>query len=213
MNSGTGKDPRTPEGGAAGVDGNARLTAITGLVLLLLFVVEIVTVALQPRSVLTLHSVVGLILIPPVVLKLGSTAWRAFNYYRGVPPYRRNGPPPWRLRILGPVLAVLAVLTMLVLASGVFLIIGPRSAYGMALFIHQKIFYLWLTAIGLHVAVHFANAVRWAYQDFGARLRVLVPGARLRMAVVSACIMLGIVLGSALASQVPAYLRDYPLLR
>jgi succinate dehydrogenase/fumarate reductase cytochrome b subunit len=179
-------------------------------VLLVLFVVEIVTVALQPRSVLTLHSIVGLILIPPVVLKLGSTAWRSFNYYRGVPPYRRNGPPPWWLRILGP---VLAVLTMLVLASGVFLIVGPRSAYGVALFIHKKIFYLWLTAIGLHVAAHFANAVRWAYQDFGARLRVLVPGARLRMAVVSASIMLGIVLGSALASQVPAYLRDYPLLR
>jgi hypothetical protein len=108
---------------------------------------------------------------------------------------------------------VLAVLTMLVLAGGVVLIIGPRSAYGVALFIHKKIFYLWLTAMGLHVAAHFANVGRWACQDFGARLRVLVPGARLRMVVVSACVILGIVLGSVLASQVPAYLRDYPLPR
>jgi succinate dehydrogenase/fumarate reductase cytochrome b subunit len=210
VNSGTGFGPRTRTEGTAGAEGNARLTATTGLVLLVLFVVEIVTVALQSRSVLALHSVVGLILIPPVVLKLGSTAWRAFNYYRGVPSYRSKGPPPWWLRFLGP---VLAVLTMLVLASGVVLIIGPRSAYAVALFIHKKIFYLWLTAVGLHVAAHFANAVRRTYQDFGARLRVLVPGARLRMVVVSACVILGIVLGCVLASQAAAYLRDYPLLR
>src|SRR5258705_13208153 len=112
MNSRTAKDPRTPEEGAAGGEGNARLTAITGLVLLVLFVVEIVTVALQPRSVLTLHTIVGLLLIPPVLVKLGSTLWRMVSYYRGVPECLRKGPPPWWLRVLGPVLGVLTILVL-----------------------------------------------------------------------------------------------------
>lgn len=203
-------DPRPSAEGTAKAEANARLTATTGLVLLLFFVVEIVTVVLQPRNVLMLHSVVGLMLIPPVVLKLGSTTWRMVNYYRGVRDYRRKGPPALWLRILGP---VLGVLTILVLASGLVLILGPRPVYGAALFIHKKIFYLWLSAIGLHVVAHFANAVRWVYRDFGTRLRVLLPSARYRLAVVSGCIVLGLVVGLALAGHASAYLRDYPLLR
>src|SRR5215468_18980 len=113
-------EPRPTDEAAARVEANARLTATTGLVLLVLLVIEIVTVALQPRSVLTLHTVVGLMLIPPVVVKLGSTVWRMISYYRGVPDYRYKGPPPWWLRVLGP---VLSVLTVLVLASGVVLIL------------------------------------------------------------------------------------------
>jgi hypothetical protein len=77
----------------------------------------------------------------------------------------------------------------------------------------KKIFYLWLSAIGLHVVAHFANAVRWVYRDFGTRLRVLLPSARYRLAVVSGCIVLGLVVGLALAGHASAYLRDYPLLR
>jgi succinate dehydrogenase/fumarate reductase cytochrome b subunit len=208
MDSGDKADPRPVDESTAGVEGNARLTAITGLVLLVLFVVEIVTVALQPRSLLALHIVVGLILIPPVVVKLASTAWRMVKYYRGVPAYRHKGPPrPW-LRVLGP---VLGVLTILVLASGVVLILGPRSAYGAALFIHKKLFYLWLAAVALHVAAHLANAVRWAYRDLGSRLRMSTPGARQRLAVVVACVVLGTILGLALTGQAPIYLREYPL--
>jgi hypothetical protein len=62
---------------------NERLTALAGIALLVMVVVEIVTVALQPRRVLTLHIVVGLILVPVVALKLVSASWRLVNYYRG----------------------------------------------------------------------------------------------------------------------------------
>jgi succinate dehydrogenase/fumarate reductase cytochrome b subunit len=200
--------PRPTDEATARVEANARLTATTGLVLLVLFVIEIVTVALQPRNVLTLHIVVGLMLIPPVVVKLGSTVWRMISYYRGVPEYRRKGPPPWWLRVLGP---VLGVLTILVLASGVLLIFGPHPVYGAALFIHKKIFYLWLAAIALHVAAHILNAVRWAYRDTARRLRVSTPGTRQRLAIVFGCVVIGTALGLALAGRAPTYLHHYPL--
>src|SRR5256714_9608945 len=41
--------------GRAGVEANARLTAMTGIVLLVLFIAEIATVLMGARSVLTLH--------------------------------------------------------------------------------------------------------------------------------------------------------------
>ena len=79
--------------GRAGVEANARLTAMTGIVLLALFIAEIATVLLGARSVLTLHVTLGLLLVPPVLLKIASTAWRMAAYYRGNAAYREKGPP------------------------------------------------------------------------------------------------------------------------
>jgi hypothetical protein len=42
-------------------------------------------------------------------------------------------------------------------ASGGVLILGPRSAYGAALFIRKKICYLWLSEIALHAAAQVAK--------------------------------------------------------
>jgi hypothetical protein len=210
MDSIDGAGTRVPDQDTARVEANARLTANTGLVLLVLFVIEIATVALQPRSLLTLHTVIGLMLIPPVVLKLGSTTWRMVAYYRGVREYRRKGPPPLWLRVLGP---ALGVLTILVLTSGVVLILGPRSAYGPALFIHKTIFYLWLSTIALHVTAHISKAVRWTCRDLARQMRTFTPGARRRLAVVVGCVVVGAILGLALASHVPAYLHAHPLAR
>ena len=71
--------------------GNEHLTAVVAAVLLLLLFVEGATL-LRMGSLLTVHVLVGLLLIPVVVLKLASTGWRMFRYYRrgGV---RRGGPP------------------------------------------------------------------------------------------------------------------------
>ena len=65
-----------------------------------------------------------MLLIPPVLLKIGSTGWRFVRYYRGSPAYRRKGPPPALLRLLGP---VVVILTVGVLASGVALVLAPHS--------------------------------------------------------------------------------------
>jgi hypothetical protein len=199
------RPPAEPSSAAAA---NARLTAATGLVLLVLLVAEVVTVLLQPRQVLTLHVVIGMVLVPLVAMKLVSTIWRMVSYYRGVREYRIKGPPSPMLRVLGP---VLGILTILVLASGIVLVVGPHSLYGTALFVHKKIFYLWLGAFALHVVAHFTSAVRSSYQDVGPRLRMSAPGARYRLAAVLACVLLGVILGLVLAGTAAAYLNAHPL--
>jgi hypothetical protein len=40
------------------------------------------------------HVLLGMLLIPPVLLKLGSTGWRFMRYYGGVH-------EPWRRRLVG----------------------------------------------------------------------------------------------------------------
>ncbi len=110
--------------GTGGPAGNARLTAWTGLVLLVLLLAELVTL-LDVRGLITWHVAVGVLLIPPALLKTGSTGWRIIRYYTGSRPYRHAGPPPLLLRVLGP---LVVLFTLAVLGSGVALILAPRGA-------------------------------------------------------------------------------------
>ena len=75
-----------------GVERNEQLTAATGVVLIVLLAVEGVTI-LFLRPLLTMHELVGLILIPPVVLKLGATGYRFVRYYQGQAAMWRRGRP------------------------------------------------------------------------------------------------------------------------
>ena len=72
--------------------GNERLTAMTGTVLLVLFIVECLTL-LNLGGYLTLHVFLGMLLLGPVSLKIGSTLWRFTRYYTGSEPYVRKGTP------------------------------------------------------------------------------------------------------------------------
>ena len=71
--------------GWAGPNGNARLTGMTAIVLIVLLAVEGVTI-LFLRPLLSVHIFVGMLLIPPVLLKLVSTGWR----FAAVLPRRRG---------------------------------------------------------------------------------------------------------------------------
>jgi predicted membrane channel-forming protein YqfA (hemolysin III family) len=106
------------------VDANARLTGAAGIVILILLIAELVTVVLGAASVLSLHVAIGLILVPPVLVKLASTTWGMVNYYLGAAAYGHRGPRPTLPRVLGPIL-ILAI--VLVLLSGVALLLGPSS--------------------------------------------------------------------------------------
>jgi hypothetical protein len=131
--------------GRADPAGNERLTAITGAVLLVLFSAEVITTLLM-GSLFGLHFFLGMMLIGPVSLKIGSTFWRFGRYYLGSQPYVRRGPPPTRQRILGPALVLTSVG---VLATGVLLAFeGPGSNWGK---LHQEFFYLWLIVVLIHV--------------------------------------------------------------
>jgi hypothetical protein len=192
----------------ARVRANERLTALAGIALLVMFVVEIVTVVLQPRRVLTLHVVVGLILVPVVALKLVSTSWRLVNYYRGAADYRRKGPPTPLLRALGP---VLTVLTIAFLVTGFVLIVGPHWAYGAALFVHKKIFYFWLVALVAHLMAHLVRAIRVSYRDVSGAQLPPVPGTRARLAVLIVCVLLGVAVGLMLSGHASPYLHAHPV--
>src|SRR5207302_1262845 len=67
-----------------GVVGNERLTALVSLVLLVLIIVELVTSALL-RIWLPAHTVVGVLLVGPLLVKMGSTGWRFLHYYTRAP--------------------------------------------------------------------------------------------------------------------------------
>ncbi len=101
-----------------GVESNARLTGTVAAVLLVLLPAEGVTV-LRVRALLTAHVFIGMLLVPPVLLKIGTTGYRFVRYYAGSPAYRRKGPPPLLLRVLGP---LVVVLTTCLFASGIALL-------------------------------------------------------------------------------------------
>ena len=111
-----------------GPEGNERLTAGTGALLLVLYAIEGVTI-LFLGQLLTAHFFVGFLLIGPVALKLASTGYRFFRYYTGHPVYKRKGPPMPLLRILGPFVVLTSVT---VLATGVALgLVGPNAVAGL----------------------------------------------------------------------------------
>ena len=105
---------------SGGVDGNERLTAASGAVLLALLAAEGVTI-LFIRPLFPEHVFVGLLLIPPVALKLASTGWRFLRYYRGHRAYRLRGAPLLPLRLLAP---LVVASTVAVFATGVALLSG-----------------------------------------------------------------------------------------
>jgi hypothetical protein len=62
-----------------GPEGNARLTALTGVVLLVLLAIEGFTL-LSLRAMLSWHIFVGVLVVPVVALKVASTGYRFFRY-------------------------------------------------------------------------------------------------------------------------------------
>lgn len=158
-------DPVLPRTG--GPAGNAQTTAALGLLILVLFLAELVTL-LDVGGLISWHIAIGVILVPPTLTKCGTTGWRIVRYYAGARPYRRAGPPPMPLRVLGPF--VIAT-TIAVLGSGLALLpLGPDtgrtplfSALGREispLTIHQGTFILWCVATGLHVLARTVHAVQ-----------------------------------------------------
>ena len=190
MSATTERRHRRQPDGPAGVAGNERLTALTGIVLLAGFAVEGVTI-LRLGPLLTLHFFIGLLLIGPVVLKICSTVYRFTRYYTGAPPYVRRGPPALYLRLLGPL--VIAT-SLAVLATGVILAItGPQ--HGPWLFLHKASFVLWLGVMTIHVLAHIwrlPRILRNRDGDGGASVRL--PGGAARWLVVAASLGCGLVI-------------------
>jgi hypothetical protein len=175
------------------MEGNERITAAAGAVLfvLLLFVllaVEGVTI-LFIRPMLSVHMFVGMLLIPPVALKLGATGWRFLRYYTGDREYVRRGPPLLTLRLLAP---VVVLSTVAVFATGVALLVrGPGR--GIVLGLHKASFVVWLVATGIHVLAYLGRVPRLAAADW----RGTAPGSLARRTLVAGAVVAGAILALA----------------
>ncbi len=182
-----------PSAGVAphgGPDGNARLTGSTGAMLIALLGVEALTV-LSLGSLLSLHIFIGVLLIPPVILKLASTGYRFTRYYTGSAPYVAKGPPALLLRALGPIL-VLSVAVLLV--TGVLLLaMGPGD--GPLRGLHKLSFIVLGIAVSVHVLAHLSNVAGLAAADWRKRTRL--PGSAIRRFAVLASLLAGLAFGAA----------------
>ena len=174
-----------------GVESNSRLTAATAAVLLVLLAAEGLTI-LSVGSLLTPHIFIGMVLIPPVALKVGAACWRFVRYYAGAAEYRRKGPPPALLRLLGP---FVIVLTAVVFASGLGLVWASRSWHDRMLLAHKAGFVLWFGAMTIHVLGHVVETARLAPRDWMSRTRHDVARAGLRQWALVSSVALGLLLG------------------
>jgi hypothetical protein len=180
--------------GVVAADGptqNLRLTSLTGVVLLVLLAVEGFTL-ISLRSLLSVHIFVGVLVVPIVLLKLGSTGYRFLRYYTHRADYVRAGPPSLPLRLLGPIV-VLATLALL--GTGLALIaVGPGS--GSVLLLHKASFVVWLGALGLHVLGHLKRVQRALSSELNDRSDR--GRARLRLLLVASAVVAGAVTAVAL---------------
>jgi hypothetical protein len=164
---------------AGGSDGNGQLTAATAIVLLVLLAIEGGTL-LRLGALLTVHAFVGMLLIPPVALKLASTGWRMLRYYLRDEEYVRAGPPHVALRVL--VAPVLVASTVLVFGTGVVLL-ATGETHGAVVGLHKAAFVVWLGAAGIHVLVHVLK--------LPSMMAARVPGAAVRAAALAGAVLAG----------------------
>lgn len=175
----------------AGVESNSRLTAMTAVVLLVMLAAEGLTL-LRIHQAINYHVFIGMLLVPPVLLKIGSTGWRFFRYYGGSPAYTRKGPPPIVLRVLGPFTVLLSVI---LLASGIGLIAAPSSWQSKLLLLHKASFVLWFGVMTIHVLGHILETAHLAPKDLTRRTRRRVAHAGLRMWALALSVAAGVILG------------------
>lgn len=155
--------PRSGRLFGGGTTGNERLTAAAGgLLIVLLAVIGVTIIWLGP--LLSVHLFVGMMLIGPLALKLGSIGYRFAQYYTANPRYRRRGPPPLALRLIAP---IVVICTVVVFASGVALLfIGPSSRDTL-LPIHKISFFVWAGFMTVHVVAHLPVLLSSLSADYG----------------------------------------------
>ena len=139
-----------------GPDGNERLTAVNGAILIILLAVIGFTIP-QLRQFIWLHLFMGLLLIGPVLLKMASTGYRFFRYYTRDSEYQRKGPPEIVLRLIAP---LVVISTIGVFVTGIaLLIVGPthRDPW---LLLHKVTFIVWIVFTSVHILGHLPAVAR-----------------------------------------------------
>jgi len=175
-----------------GPSGNKRLTASTGLVLFVLLAVETLT-TLALHTYLPVHIFLGLLLLPPVALKLATTGWRFMRYYTRDHDYRFEGAPRPLLRVLAP---LLVASTLSLFGSGVALI-AVGSGGGVLRTVHTLSFIAWGALMIVHVLAYLGRSLRLGRADWRRAAGGVVAGARTRRAALVAALLAGVILALA----------------
>jgi hypothetical protein len=181
-----------------GVEGNELLTSTAAALLVILLLAEGVTI-LHLDGLLGAHMFIGLVLIPPVLVKLASVGYRFVRYYTREPAYRAKGPPLLALRLLAP---VLVAATVMIFATGLWLLLlGHRS--DQVLMLHKVAFIVWSGVFAVHFLAYLPRATRGLASDWTPRLRdARTGGAPQRALVVVASLACGCALALSLLSLI-----------
>ncbi len=178
----------------AATEANARLTALAGSVLFVLLAALGVTIVGIHR-LLTAHACLGLLLVGPLAVKLGSTGWRFVQYYRGNADFRRAGPPAPLLRALAP---VVVLTTLTVFGTGVALLFLQPARASAVVTVHKVSFIVWFAVMTVHVVAYAPRAVQRTVADIAGWGPPAALATRTRRQVlVAASVVAGIGLGLA----------------
>ncbi len=182
-----------------GTAGNEILTSATAVVLVGLLAAEGYTIV-NMRGLVTAHMFIGMVLIPPVLLKLASTGYRFVRYYTGAR-YREKGPPLLPLRLMAP---VLVASTVAVFVTGVLLLAAGHKSDAV-LQLHQLSFIVWGVVFAVHLLAYAPRVARSLRTDWGAARREAVLGAGFRGMLVAAAVGGGAALALSLLPAMTAW--------
>jgi hypothetical protein len=183
-----------------GMEGNEILTSATAVVLAGLLVAEGFTIV-NMRGLVTAHMFIGMVLIPPVLLKLASTGYRFVRYYTGAREYREKGPPLLPLRLMAP---VLVASTVAVFVTGVLLLAAGHKSDAV-LQLHQLSFIVWGVVFAVHFLAYAPRVARSLRADWGAARREAVLGAGFRGMLLAAAVGGGAALALSLLPAMNAW--------
>jgi hypothetical protein len=187
-----------------GPEGNRRLTAGLGVLLLPLLAIESGTIPFL-GSLRTVHIFVGVVLIPVVGIKLASVFYRFARYYTGNVSYRQAGPPPPALRMIGPFVVLTSVV---LLGSGVLVAIEGHGA-NLVYTVHKLSFFVWFAAMAIHVLGHVRSLPRLALLDWRRASRSVSSRARRRILVATPIVAVLVALASMPFLTFPHHHRDH----
>lgn len=200
-------EPGVGVGERTSVAANERLTAAAGAVLFVLIFVEGLTL-LRIGSLMAMHVIIGLILVPPLLVKLASTGWRFVRFYTHHPEYVRKGPPRPLLRALAP---VLVLSTVVLYASGIALV-TIHNPNGWLYVVHRYDFLLWFVVLAVHVLTYMWQVPGVVRRDVSRQplyQRTSPRGRMLRLWLVSGSVVAGVALAVIMWPSISAQVHTF----
>lgn len=147
------------------------------------------------------HMFIGMVLIPPVTLKLSSTGYRFLRYYAGARAYRALGPPRLPLRILAP---LLVASTIAIFLSGTLLLAAGHKS-NVLLEVHKVSFIVFGVLFVAHFVAYVPRVARSLRHDWREARRAAVPGSGMRGMLVALALGGGLALAISLLHAIDAW--------